>query len=243
MRYHPVRGILTIASDKGGLAPPACAEDPEKAFAECERLIATYHDPAKYSMLRMNIGPATIFEVEEDIMVRSAQLARKHPGVRLHTHLAGALNTAFPFLSSTLPRSLLCPSFSFSFCSPPRGFSDDVGPDACTGPVCAWCAAAAENQEDIDEGLRIGVGRPKDYMAKLGWMQSDVWCAHCCKVNDEELGMMAAAGVVSRRRRLPGWFCTAALCIIAAAPQVARWECSPKAASLLMPGACSLNEN
>ncbi len=39
-------------------------------------------------MLRISLGPASQKTVTNDLMVAAAQLARKHPGVRLHTHLA-----------------------------------------------------------------------------------------------------------------------------------------------------------
>lgn len=39
-------------------------------------------------MLRMSLGPSSQKTVTHDLMISSARLARKHPGVRLHTHLA-----------------------------------------------------------------------------------------------------------------------------------------------------------
>ena len=39
-------------------------------------------------MLRMALAPSTCFNVTDELMVSTARLARRHPGVRLHTHLA-----------------------------------------------------------------------------------------------------------------------------------------------------------
>lgn len=39
-------------------------------------------------MLRMALGPASQKTVTNKLMVSAAQLARRYPGVRLHTHLA-----------------------------------------------------------------------------------------------------------------------------------------------------------
>ena len=39
-------------------------------------------------MLRMSLAPCAPFVVTNDLMIKAAQMARKHPGVRLHTHLA-----------------------------------------------------------------------------------------------------------------------------------------------------------
>ncbi len=42
----------------------------------------------RYSMLRMGLAPCAPFTVDNELMVKAAEMARQHPGVRLHTHLA-----------------------------------------------------------------------------------------------------------------------------------------------------------
>ena len=39
-------------------------------------------------MTRMVLAPCSPFTVTKDLMIKAAQLARKHEGVRLHTHMA-----------------------------------------------------------------------------------------------------------------------------------------------------------
>ena len=39
-------------------------------------------------MLRMALAPCAPFNVSKELMVKAARLARRYPGVRLHTHLA-----------------------------------------------------------------------------------------------------------------------------------------------------------
>ena len=39
-------------------------------------------------MLRMALAPSACFNVTDELMVNTARLARRYPGVRLHTHLA-----------------------------------------------------------------------------------------------------------------------------------------------------------
>ena len=39
-------------------------------------------------MLRMSLAPCAPFNVTENLMKEAARIARKYPGVRLHTHLA-----------------------------------------------------------------------------------------------------------------------------------------------------------
>ena len=46
------------------------------------------HTLLRYSMLRMALAPCAPFNVTKELMVKAARLARQHPGVRLHTHLA-----------------------------------------------------------------------------------------------------------------------------------------------------------
>ena len=52
-----------------------------------ERLIDLYHDPRPRAMTRIGLAPCAPFSVSEDLMRRTADLARER-GVRLHTHLA-----------------------------------------------------------------------------------------------------------------------------------------------------------
>ena len=35
---------------------------------------------------------------------------------------------------------------------------------------------------------------PAEYLAELGWLDADVWCAHCVHLSDADLGRFAAAG-------------------------------------------------
>ena len=39
-------------------------------------------------MLRMSLAPCSPFTVTNELMIAAAAIARRHPGVRLHTHLA-----------------------------------------------------------------------------------------------------------------------------------------------------------
>ena len=47
-----------------------------------------HHTLRRYSMLRMALAPCAPFNVSKELMVKAARLARRYPGVRLHTHLA-----------------------------------------------------------------------------------------------------------------------------------------------------------
>jgi cytosine/adenosine deaminase-related metal-dependent hydrolase len=87
IRFHPTRGCMTRGRSHGGLPPDDVVQTEEEILADCERLIALYHDPAPDAMVKIALAPCSPFSVEESTMVKLAELARKH-GLRLHTHLA-----------------------------------------------------------------------------------------------------------------------------------------------------------
>jgi 8-oxoguanine deaminase len=71
----------------GGLPPDAVVQDEDTILADCERVIKRFHDPGPRAMRKIVLAPCSPFSVSEDLMRRSARLARQY-GVRLHTHLA-----------------------------------------------------------------------------------------------------------------------------------------------------------
>ncbi|MGC8840972.1 MAG: amidohydrolase family protein, partial [Candidatus Sumerlaeaceae bacterium] len=87
IRFHPTRGCMTRGRSKGGLPPDDVVQREDEIIADCERLIAAYHDPAPDAMVKIALAPCSPFSVEESTMKRLAELARAH-GLRLHTHLA-----------------------------------------------------------------------------------------------------------------------------------------------------------
>ncbi len=87
IRFHPTRGSMSRGTSQGGLPPDACCQDELTILQDSRRLIAEYHDPRPRSMLRIALAPCAPFSVSEDLMRRTAELARKHE-LRLHTHLA-----------------------------------------------------------------------------------------------------------------------------------------------------------
>lgn len=87
IRFHPTRGCMTRGKSHGGLPPDDVVQTEEEILADCERLIATWHDPAPDAMVKIALAPCSPFSVEERTMIELAALARRH-GLRLHTHLA-----------------------------------------------------------------------------------------------------------------------------------------------------------
>jgi cytosine/adenosine deaminase-related metal-dependent hydrolase len=73
------RGSMDLGESQGGLPPDSLVEDRDTILAETEALIERGVEVA--------VSPCSPFSVTKELMVESAELARKH-GVPLHTHLA-----------------------------------------------------------------------------------------------------------------------------------------------------------
>jgi len=91
IRFHASRGSMSLGQSKGGLPPDSVVEDEDAILADCRRVIETFHDNSRFSMLRITVAPCSPFSVTQDLMRAAAELARSYPGVRLHTHLAETL--------------------------------------------------------------------------------------------------------------------------------------------------------
>ncbi|MEN8097829.1 MAG: 8-oxoguanine deaminase [Chloroflexota bacterium] len=91
IRFHAVRGSMSLGESKGGLPPDKAVEDEDDILKDSQRLIETYHNPEPYSMLRIVLAPCSPFSVTLDLMRASAAMAREF-NVHLHTHLAETLD-------------------------------------------------------------------------------------------------------------------------------------------------------
>jgi 8-oxoguanine deaminase len=87
IRFQPSRGSMSMGESEGGLPPDSVVEDEDAIMADTERACHEYHDPSRYSMVRIAVGPCSPFSVTPELMRRSATFARDH-GLHLHTHVA-----------------------------------------------------------------------------------------------------------------------------------------------------------
>ncbi|MEM6301839.1 MAG: 8-oxoguanine deaminase [Pseudomonadota bacterium] len=87
IRFHALRGSMSVGESAGGLPPDDLVEADDHILEDSERLIHRYHDPADSARLQIALAPCSPFSVSQELMRDSATLARNH-GVRLHTHLA-----------------------------------------------------------------------------------------------------------------------------------------------------------
>ena len=87
MRFHAARGAMSVGVSQGGLPPDALVEAEAHILQDTQRLIETFHDPARLAMQRIVVAPCSPFSVSRQLMRDAALLAREH-GANLHTHLA-----------------------------------------------------------------------------------------------------------------------------------------------------------
>src|SRR5262249_11025918 len=91
IRFHPTRGSMSRGQSQGGLPPDDVCQDEGVILEDSRRLIREYHDPKPRAMTRIALAPCAPFSVSEDLMRRTADLAREN-GLRLHTHLPETLD-------------------------------------------------------------------------------------------------------------------------------------------------------
>jgi cytosine/adenosine deaminase-related metal-dependent hydrolase len=53
----------------------------------------------------------------------------------------------------------------------------------------------AETEEEEEYCRELYGCRPVEYLGELGWLEGNVWCAHCVHLNDDDIGAFAAGGV------------------------------------------------
>jgi len=92
IRFHPTRGSMSLGESQGGLPPDRICDSEAHILDDSLRVIQQFHDPDPFSMCRIGLAPCSPFSVTGELMRQSAELARAHPQVRLHTHLAETLD-------------------------------------------------------------------------------------------------------------------------------------------------------
>ena len=138
MRFHAARGSMSVGESQGGLPPDRLVENEDAILKDTQRLIETWHNPARHAMLRIVVAPCSPFSVSRDLMREAAELARTF-NVSLHTHLA-------------------------------------------------------ENDNDIAYSREKFGMTPAEYAESLGWVGSDVWHAHCVKLDTAGIDLFARTG-------------------------------------------------
>jgi cytosine/adenosine deaminase-related metal-dependent hydrolase len=87
IRFHPCRGAMDLGVSQGGLPPDHVVEQRDAILQASADAIDRFHDPSPGAMVRIALAPTSPFSVTRELLVETAELARRR-GVRLHTHLA-----------------------------------------------------------------------------------------------------------------------------------------------------------
>jgi len=94
-RLHAGRGTLTLGREQGGSADPRLVQTAAEVVGHAEALIAGFHDPEPGARVRIDLAPCGVHVDGPDVFEAFAVLAAANAGVRLHTHLYEAVDTAF----------------------------------------------------------------------------------------------------------------------------------------------------
>jgi cytosine/adenosine deaminase-related metal-dependent hydrolase len=132
VRMVASRGSMDLGESDGGLPPDSLAEQIDDVLADTERLAGLQDG----SLAQIAVAPCSPFSVTKELMLESAELARRL-GLQLHTHLAETAEEE-------------------AYCRELYG---------CT---------------------------PVEYLDDLGWLASDVWCAHCVHLSPAEVERFGA---------------------------------------------------
>ncbi len=87
LRITLTRGSLNLTIAEGGNAVPASVQDTDAILADCERVVARWHDRRDGAMTQVALAPCAPFNVTRHLMIETAALAERCD-CRLHTHLA-----------------------------------------------------------------------------------------------------------------------------------------------------------
>ena len=140
LRFHACRGAMSVGESQGGLPPDDLVEREEAILRDTRRVIETFHDASRYSMLRVAAAPCSPFTVSRDLMRETAALAASY-GVGLHTHLAESDND----VAYSRER----------FGCTPAQYADDAG---WTGPKVWHAHCVKLDAHGIDLFARTGTG-------------------------------------------------------------------------------------
>jgi 8-oxoguanine deaminase len=86
MRMTLTRGAINVGPRDGGLADERLIQPYDVVIADCERVLAKYHDRAEGSFRQVALAPCAPFNVTRELMTDTAALAAQYD-CRLHTHL------------------------------------------------------------------------------------------------------------------------------------------------------------
>ena len=76
LRFHPTRGWMTLSVKDGGLPPDSVVQDNDEVLADSGAPGQQPPWPRLGAMVRVALGPCSVFSVSPELMRRTAELAR-----------------------------------------------------------------------------------------------------------------------------------------------------------------------
>jgi 8-oxoguanine deaminase len=91
IRIAIARGAINLRFPGDLLADERLMQDHDVVIADCERVLAKYHNPASGSACTVALAPCAPFNVTRELMIDTAKLAAQYD-CRLHTHLGETID-------------------------------------------------------------------------------------------------------------------------------------------------------
>jgi 8-oxoguanine deaminase len=171
VRIVASRGSMDLGESAGGLPPDSVVEEADAVLAATEELAGRLHEAAAGAMVQIAVAPCSPFSVTKQLMMDSAELARRL-GLQLHTHLAETVEeeaycqelygcTPVEYLAELgwTAGDVWCAHCVHLSAADVKTFAaSDVGVAHCPTSNLRLGAGLAPVRELLDSGVRVGLG-------------------------------------------------------------------------------------
>lgn len=86
IRFYIIRGSMCVSKESGGLPLKSVVQNIDEILKDYERVMQLYNKTNPYSMLRVALGPCSIFTVNTDLLRETLNFANRN-NLLLHMHL------------------------------------------------------------------------------------------------------------------------------------------------------------
>ena len=167
----------TTSSDHLYILPNDCSIDDEiRALQEIGMRFTAVRGSMSIGESKGGLPPDAVVEEEADILKDSQRIIEQYHDNSRHSMLRIALGPCSPF---TVSANLMRESAILA-----RNYAG-----------VRLHTHLAENKDDIEFMAKRFNMRPGPWTETLGWLDQDVWHAHCVHLDDKDIGMFAKAGV------------------------------------------------
>jgi 8-oxoguanine deaminase len=166
----------TTSSDHLYIYPNGCTlEDEISAMADIGLRFHATRGSMSVGQSQGGLPPDAVVETEAAILADSQRLIEQFHDNSRYSMLRMTLAPCSPF---SVTRDLMRESAALARCYPGVQLHTHL----------------AENQSDLDYSAEMFGMTPVQYAESVGWLGSDVWCAHCVKLDAQAIATFAATG-------------------------------------------------